>query len=60
MDKKPATTFNPEQSGKKKHFGAGGGGKKEKDFIPSNGLTPQMKSQGFIVDKNLFKVGKLL
>ena len=35
-------------------------GKKEKDFIPSSNLTPEMKANGFIVDKNLFKVGKML
>jgi uncharacterized protein with PIN domain len=45
--------------GKKKHF-ASSGGKKEKDFIPSQGLMPEMKSQGFIVDKGLFKVGRML
>ncbi|TNV82624.1 hypothetical protein FGO68_gene7441 [Halteria grandinella] len=29
-------------------------------FIPSPGLTPEMKSQGFIVDKYLITIGKLL
>lgn len=37
-----------------------GGAKKFKDFTPSQELQPHMKSQGFIVDRYLSKVGTML
>jgi hypothetical protein len=33
---------------------------KNKDFIPSGELTPEMKARGFVVDSNLAKVGKMI
>lgn len=33
---------------------------KNKDFITSEELTPEMKARGFVVDSNLAKVGKMI
>ncbi len=48
-----------ERKGQQKHFGAekkDGEPSKFKDFIPSVELKPEMKANGFIVDKYLSKV----
>ncbi len=50
----------------KKHFGAPKevdgekGDKWQKDFVASNELNPEMKKNGFIVDKYLSKVGRMI
>lgn len=46
--------------GKKKNFGKGPDKHKEKDFIASENLNPDMKTMGFIVDRHLYRVGKML
>jgi hypothetical protein len=53
-------------TGIKKHFGAPkedgekGGEKWQKDFVASNELKPEMKANGFIVDKYLSKVARMI
>ena len=58
MNNKPLVDKSKEIKGKKKNFGGKGGNQKE--FIPSEGLTPEMKANGFIVDKSLHKLAKML
>lgn len=64
MDERPKTTeVGGAGSSKTKKFGAAkhDPNKKYKDFIPSSELNPEMKANGFIVDKQyLGKVGKML
>jgi len=45
---------------KHKSFGAAKSDKKHKDFMASATLNPGMKANGFIMDKYLSKVGKML
>jgi hypothetical protein len=58
LNSRPEVTNKRDDMGKKKHFGTS---ENMKDFIPSHNLTPEMwKQHGFIVDKHLLKVGKML
>lgn len=58
LNSKPLVQEQNIERNKKKHFGTS---ENMKDFIPSHNLNPEdYKKQGFIVDKQCVKVGKLL
>lgn len=59
MGSRAQINYADQPKNKKKHFGAQKD-KQFKDFIASENLTPEHKSQGFLVDKHLFKVGRLM
>ena len=48
------------KQGQQKHFGAEKKEGSKKDFIPSIELKPEMKANGFIVDKFLSKIGQAI
>jgi hypothetical protein len=62
MTQKIISSGSKQVIGKKKNFGAHPeeGKKNTQDFLPSEELTPEMKSRGFVVNQYLSKVAKMI